>query len=50
MRLDPAPNFESDELRLEIRFRNKAMLRDSAAVLSRLLDDPSLLQQLWPEV
>jgi hypothetical protein len=50
MRLDPPPNFESDEMRLEIRFRNEERLRDSVAALSRLLDDPSLLGQLWPNV
>jgi len=47
MRLDPAPNFESDEMRLEIRFQSESELRDAAALLSRRLDDPRLLKRLW---
>ena len=48
MRLEPAPNFESDEIRLEIRFQNEEELRRSAAVLAGWFDDPSLLKRLWP--
>jgi ParB family chromosome partitioning protein len=46
MRLDPAPNFESDEMLLEIRFRSEKELGDAAALLSRRLDDPTLLRRL----
>ena len=47
MRLEPTPNFESNEMRLEIRFRNEAELRHAATLLSRWFDDPLLLKRLW---
>ena len=47
MQLEPAPNFESDEMRLAIRFRNQAELRNAMDVLSRWFDDPNLLGSLW---
>ena len=48
MRLVPATSFESDEMSLEIRFRNEEELRSAAKVLQRWFDDPDLLKRLWP--
>jgi len=47
MRLEPAPSFESDEISLEIRFRNEAELRDALVMLEKWFDDPDLLKRLW---
>ena len=47
MKLEAAPSFESDEMRLEIRFRSEKELRHAATVLSRWFDDPDLLNRLW---
>lgn len=47
MRLEPSPRFESDELRLEVRFRNEEALREALALLQSRLDDPTLVRELW---
>lgn len=48
MRLEAAPQFEADEMRLEIRFRDKEELSRVAAVMTKWFDDPSLVTRLWP--
>jgi len=49
MRLEPTPSFESDEMRLEVRFRNPGDLRRAAAVFQKWFDNPNLLKRLWPD-
>jgi hypothetical protein len=48
MRLDHASAFESDELRLEMRFRNPDELKELSTRMSHWFDDPTLLARLWP--
>jgi len=47
MRLEPAEHFESDEMRLEIRFRDPAQLRGEVSRMESWFDDPTLLTKLW---
>ncbi|MCX8036704.1 MAG: ParB/RepB/Spo0J family partition protein [Candidatus Sumerlaeia bacterium] len=50
MRLEAAPNFESDDRLLTVRFRNPDDLRRAAAALQRWLDNPDLVNALWPRI
>ncbi len=50
MRLDCAPNFESDDRYLSIRFRNADDLRRAVALLQHWLDNPDLISALWPRL
>jgi len=48
-RLEHAPYFESDVMRLEIRFRDAEEIRATLALLKSRFDDPSLVEGLWPK-
>jgi hypothetical protein len=47
MRLEPPANFESDEMRLEIRFQDPEQLRGAVSLMENWFDDPTLLKKLW---